>query len=223
MHYKERFLHLLVRTGALKFGSFVLKSGRTAPYFFNAGSIHRGADLAELAACYAEGLLDSGFEVDVLFGPAYKGIPLAVSTSILLAQEHGKSLGYCFNRKEAKDHGADAGTVLVGASLTPETRVVLLDDVITAGTAVRESLEVLKREGNPQITGIVVALHRMEKNNDGVDALKVIQEDLGIPVFPLVNLDELLAALHNKPVDGKIVLGDAEFKAISDYRAQYGI
>ncbi len=223
MHYKERFLQLMVRTNALKFGSFVLKSGRTAPYFFNAGSINSGEALAELASCYAEALKDSGFEVDVLFGPAYKGIPLAVATSVILAKDHGMNLGYTFNRKEAKDHGADAGSSLVGTPLTAETRVVLLDDVITAGTAVRESVDFFKANGNPQVTGIVIALHRMEKNNEGRDALAAIGEEFGIPVFPIVNLDDLIAFLHNKEVDGRVVLGDEQLKAILDYRAEYGI
>ena len=223
MHYKERFLRLMVKTGALKFGSFVLKSGRTAPYFFNAGSINAGADLAELASCYAEAFKASGFEADVLFGPAYKGIPLAVSTAVVLAKDHGVNVGYAFNRKEVKDHGADAGTSLVGAALTPDTRVVLLDDVITAGTAVRESVDLFQANGNPQVRGIVIALHRMEKNNEGVDAIAAIQEQFGIPVFPVVNLNDVLEFLHNKEVEGRVVLGDAEFTAIQEYRKQYGI
>ncbi len=223
MNYKERFLHLMVRTGALKFGSFVLKSGRTAPYFFNAGAINSGKNLAELAYCYAEAIKESGVPVDVLFGPAYKAITLAVSTSLTLAKDYGMDVGYTFNRKEVKDHGADQGTVLVGAPLTPDTRVVLLDDVLTAGTAVRESMDIFKNNGNPQVTGIIIALNRMEKNNDGVDAVTSIREQFGAPVFPIVTLDELIHFLYNKEVDGRVVLGDAELQAITDYRKQYGV
>ncbi len=223
MHYKERFLHLLVRTGALKFGSFVLKSGRTAPYFFNAGAIYTGEGITELASCYAEAIKESGFPVDVLFGPAYKAITLAVATALVLSKDHGINVGYTFNRKEAKDHGADQGTVLVGAPLNENTRVILMDDVLTAGTAVRESMEIFKANGNPQVTGIMIALNRMEKNNDGVDAIAAIREQFGVNVFPIVNLDELIHFLHNKEVDGRVVLGDVELQAITDYRKQYGV
>jgi orotate phosphoribosyltransferase len=221
--YKIDFAHFLVRAKALKFGSFTLKSGRQAPYFLNAGCFYSGENLHQLGRFYAEALLASGLEPDVLFGPAYKGIPLAVATCNVLFSDFQKNLAYSFNRKEEKDHGADAKSVMVGAPLTPETRLVLIDDVITAGTAVRDSVEVLKANGNPKIIGILIALNRMEKTNDGENALAQIEATLGVPVISIVTLDEVIEALHNQAVDGEVVLDDARLAEITAYRKEYGI
>lgn len=221
--YKVDFVHFLVRAKALKFGSFVLKSGRTAPYFLNAGCFYTGENLHQLGRFYAEALLASGLEPDVLFGPAYKGIPLAVTTCAVLYSDFQKNLAYSFNRKEAKDHGADAKSVMVGAPLTAETRLVLVDDVITAGTAIRDSVETLKANGNPKIIGVLIALNRMEKTNEGENALAQIEETLGAPVISIVTLDEVVEILHNQAVDGEVLIDDARLAEIQNYRAQYGI
>lgn len=221
--YKIDFVHFLVRAKALKFGSFVLKSGRTAPYFLNAGCFYTGEFLHELGRYYAQALLASGLEPDTIFGPAYKGIPLAVATTNVLFSDFKKNVKYAFNRKEEKDHGADAKTMMVGAPLTPETKLVLVDDVITAGTAVRESVELLKKYGNPQLIGILIALNRMEKNNDGENALGQIEKTLGVKVYSIVTLEEVVEILHNKPVDGEVLIDDARLEEIRAYRATYGI
>lgn len=221
--YKIDFVHFLVRAKALKFGNFTLKSGRTAPYFLNAGCFYTGEFLHELGRYYAQALLASGLEPDTIFGPAYKGIPLAVATTNVLFSDFKKNVNYSFNRKEEKDHGADAKTVMVGAPLTPETKLLLVDDVITAGTAIRESVELLKKYGNPQLIGILIALNRMEENNDGENALEQIEKTLGIKVYSIVTLNEVVEILHNQAVDGEVVIDDARFAEIQAYRAKYGV
>lgn len=221
--YKVDFVHFLVRAKALKFGSFIAKSGRTTPYFLNAGCFYTGENLHQLGRFYAEALLASGLEPDVLFGPAYKGIPLAVATCTVLQSDYHKNLAYSFNRKEEKDHGADAKSVMVGAPLTPETKLVLVDDVVTAGTAVRESASVLAAHGNPKIIGVLIALNRMEKTNEGENALAQIEAALGVPVISIVTLDEVIEVLHNKAVDGEVLIDDARLAEITAYRQQYGI
>ena len=164
--YKQDFIELLVKAEALKFGEFTLKSGRVAPYFLNVGSFYTGELITKLGKAYAEAVLDSGLGVDVIFGPAYKGIPLSVITTSVLYSEFGKQYSYCFNRKVAKDYGQKEN--LIGAPLDENTKVLLIDDVITAGTAIRESIDLLKENGNPQVMGVLISLDRMEKNNDGV-------------------------------------------------------
>lgn len=221
--YQREFIELLVQAEALKFGTFTLKSGRIAPYFLNVGSFYTGERLHALGRFYATAMAHSGLEFDVIFGPAYKGIPLSVVTTSVLFSEFQKNISYCFNRKEAKDHGADQGSVLVGAPLTAATRVVLIDDVITAGTAIRESLDILKAQGGPTVEGIFIALNRMEKNNDGKNALLEIEETLGVKVYSIVTLDDVIEALHNKEVGGKIYIDDAQLEIITNYRKQYGI
>jgi len=221
--YKIDFIHFLVRAQALKFGSFTLKSGRVAPYFLNAGCFYTGENLHQLGRFYAQALLDSGLEPDVIFGPAYKGIPLAVATCSVLYSDFQKNFAYSFNRKEEKDHGADAGKVLVGAPLNSDTKLVLIDDVITAGTAIRASVETLKANGNPQIVGILIALNRMEKTNEGENALEQIKSTLGVPVFSIVNLDEVIEVLYNKGVDGEVLIDDARMEELRVYRQQYGV
>lgn len=219
--YKQDFIELLVRADALKFGQFTLKSGRIAPYFLNAGSFFTGEYISDLAKAYAEALLDSGFEADVVYGPAYKGIPLAVSCVMSLKQDFDRDFSYCFNRKVAKDYGQKDR--LIGAPLDENTKIVLIDDVITAGTAIRESLELLKENGNPKVNGILISLNRMEKNNDGVNAIKALEDEFGIKVFPIVTLDDVIESLHNKEVNGKVYIDDEMMKVIEDYRAEYGV
>lgn len=213
--YKREFIELLIEANALKFGSFELKSGRIAPYFLNAGAFYTGDWIHRLGHAYAAALDDSGMKPDVLFGPAYKGIPLCVITASALSAHYEKNVAYAFNRKEAKDHGAAKGKLLVGAPMDENTRVVLIDDVMTAGTAVREAVELLKNNGNPKLEGVLIAFDRQEKNNDGVSAVKAMQDLLGVPVHAIANLDDVIAALGDR-------LNAEQLKSIEAYRAEYG-
>lgn len=219
--YKQDFIELLVEAEALKFGEFTLKSGRVAPYFLNVGSFYTGDYVTRLGKAYAQAYIDSGIDADVIFGPAYKGIPLAVVTTSILYSEFGKNLAYSFNRKTAKDYGQK--DQIIGALLNSATKVLLIDDVITAGTAIRESMDLLKENGNPQVQGVLISLDRMEKNNEGENALKAIEEDFGIPVFSIVNLDEVIETLYNKKVGGKVYIDGEMMEKIEKYRAEYGV
>ncbi|MBI2464071.1 orotate phosphoribosyltransferase [Candidatus Peregrinibacteria bacterium] len=219
--YKQEFVEFLIRVNALQFGSFTLKSGRQAPYFFNAGSFYTGDMLFALARFYAQALIKSGFEHDVIYGPAYKGIPLAVSLAMALFRDFQISVSYAFNRKEAKQYGQK--DTIIGAPLLENTRVVLVDDVITAGTAVRESVDFLKNNGNPRLVGILIALDRMEKNNDGNNALQELEKTLAIPVISIINMKEVLEYLDHREIDGRLILDDQKMAQIQEYRSQYGI
>ncbi len=219
--YKQDFIELLVQAEALKFGEFTLKSGRIAPYFLNIGSFYTGELFSKLGEAYVEALLDSDIDADVIFGPAYKGIPLSVVMTSILYSKHNVNKKYCFDRKEVKEYGMK--DALIGAPLDENTSVIMVDDVITAGTAIRESVETLKKNGNPKVKGVLIAMDRMEKNNDGIGALKAIEEDFGFPVFSIVNLDEAIEALYNKEVGGKVYIDDEMMEVIKKYRAEYGV
>lgn len=221
--YKVDFVHFLVETGALKFGSFVLKSGRTAPYFLNAGQFFTGEQLTRLGSFYAEAFKEANFDADVLFGPAYKGIPLSVIATSNLYSKFSINLSYCFNRKEAKNYGDAKGNMLVGAPLSADSKVVLIDDVITAGTAIRETVTLLKENGDPQIKGVLIMLDRMEKTNEGTSAVQEIESSLAVKVVSIVTLDEMIEILYNKPVNGVMHIDDEKMSQISDYRREYGI
>ncbi|MBI5754190.1 orotate phosphoribosyltransferase [Candidatus Peregrinibacteria bacterium] len=218
--YKQDFIELLVKAQALKFGEFTLKSGRKAPYFLNVGSFYTGGLITELGRAYAQAFLDSGVQAEVIFGPAYKGIPLSVVTTSVLHSEFKKEISFAFNRKEIKDHGE--GKLLVGAPLSEKTRVLLIDDVITAGTAIRETLELLKTNGNPRVVGVLIAMNRMEKNNEGKNALEEI-EAASVKVFSIVNLDEVIEALHGRKVNGQVYIDDEMMVKIKAYRREFGI
>jgi orotate phosphoribosyltransferase len=209
-----------VRAEALKFGEFTLKSGRIAPYFMNVGNFYTGELLNGLAGAYAEAFLDYKIDCDVIFGPAYKGIPLSATVTEELYDKFKKNVGYCFNRKEAKDHG-EAG-ILVGAPINSKTKVLLIDDVITAGTAIRETMDILKGNGDPKIAGVLISFDRMEKNNEGVGAIKAVEKDFGIKVYSIVNIDDVVEVLYNKEVNGKVYIDDEKMDLIKKYRAQYG-
>ncbi len=213
MQYNQhRFIELALDYDVLKFGEFKLKSGRLSPYFFNAGLFNTGRALAELGKCYAQTIIDSGISYDVLFGPAYKGIPLVAVTAMALSQEHGIDMPYAFNRKEKKDHGE--GGMIVGAEL--EGRVLILDDVITAGTAIREAIEIIDNN-NASAVGIVIALDRMEKGQDDRSAVQELQDDYGLQVSSVVNIEHLIQFLEEKG-------GQAEMlDAMKFYRAEFGI
>ena len=211
-NYQHDFIDFAISAGVLRFGEFTLKSGRTSPYFFNAGLFNTGDHLARLGRCYAQAIVESGTEFDVLFGPAYKGIPLAAATSIALADHHQRNIPWCFNRKVAKDHGE--GGNLVGAGLSG--RVMVIDDVITAGTAIRESVEIIQAAG-ATLSGVVIALDRQERGRDQRSAIQEVEESLGVTVTSIVTLAHLLEYLQDTP--GHAV----DVKNITAYRKKYGV
>lgn len=206
------FVEFCLRLGVLRFGSFTLKSGRQSPYFFNAGLFNSGGAIAQLGRFYAQAIMQSGIAHDMLFGPAYKGIPLVTSTAVALADEHQRDLPWAFNRKEAKDHG-EGGTI-VGAPL--KGRVLIVDDVITAGTAIRESIDIIRAAGATP-AGIVLALDRQEKGKGELSAVQEVQQQYGLPVASIIKLADLIEHLQQ-------AAGAADtLSAVRGYRSQYGI
>ncbi len=210
--YKKEFLDFSLAVGVLRFGEFTLKSGRLSPYFFNAGLFNTGAALARLGRYYAQAIVDSGIEFDVLYGPAYKGIPLAAVTAAALYDQHGKDVAYAFNRKEAKDHGE--GGVIVGHPL--EGRILIIDDVISAGTSVRESMDIIGQQG-ARAAGVVIALDRQEKGQGELSAIQEVERDYGIPVASIVKFADLITYLEEKGNN------DEQLAAVRAYRQQYGV
>jgi|TARA_B110000902_G_scaffold266688_1_gene355549 orotate phosphoribosyltransferase len=209
--YQRDFIEMAIEVGALKFGEFTLKSGRKSPYFFNAGSFSTGANLATLGRCYAEALRRSGVEYDLLFGPAYKGIPLAASTAIALAAA-GKSIPYAFNRKEAKNHG-EGGTI-VGAPLAGD--VVIIDDVITAGTAVREVIDIIAAaNANPK--AVLIGLDRQERGNGRLSAIQEVERDFDLTVISIVRLNNIVDYLTMQGENDQLI------RQMESYREQYGV
>lgn len=211
-NYQREFLDFAIECQALRFGEFTLKSGRQSPYFFNTGLFNTGAKLARLGRFYARAILDSGVAFDMLFGPAYKGVPLACAATIALAEAHGRDTPYAFNRKEVKKYGE--GGAIVGHPL--QGKVLIVDDVISAGTSVRESVQIIKTAG-AQPAGVAIALDRQERGEGALSAVQEVEAALGLRVVSIANLDTLLTYLHGK--------GDGSrryVEAISDYRQQYG-
>jgi len=210
--YQREFIEFALAQEVLRFGEFELKSGRISPYFFNAGLFNSGAALAQLGRFYAAAIEQSGVEYDVVLGPAYKGIPLATTTAVALADHHGKDVPYAFNRKEAKTHGE--GGQLVGAEL--EGRVLIIDDVITAGTAVREVMALIEQH-KAKPAGVVIALNRQEKGNGDLSAIQEVERDYGVPVVSIITLNDLMAYLQTEAGDAALL------QRIADYRQQYGV
>lgn len=206
------FIEFALSRQVLKFGSFTLKSGRTSPYFFNAGLFNTGGDLARLGRFYAAALEDAGVEFDLLFGPAYKGIPIATTTAVALFDQYGKDVPYCFNRKEAKTHGE--GGNLVGSPL--QGKVMLVDDVITAGTAIRESMQLIQAQG-ASLSGVLIALDRQEKGQGELSAIQEVERDFSTQVVSIICLNDLINYLQGKPELAQYL------DAVSAYRAQYGV
>lgn len=215
--YQTRFIELAMAREALRFGTFKLKSGRESPYFFNAGLFSDGQSASVLGQCYAEALLHSGLQFDMLFGPAYKGIPLVTTTAIALAEHHGRNLPYAFNRKEAKDHG-EGGNV-VGASL--RGRVVIVDDVITAGTAIRESLDIIRSAG-AQPVAVALALDRQERGQGARSAVQELESEHGVRCVSVVTLADLIETLA-APAHGKTPISAEQLTALRAYRERYGV
>lgn len=210
--YKTQFIEFALARGALKFGDFTLKSGRRSPYFFNAGTFNSGAALAALGRYYADAIVASGLKFDMLFGPAYKGIPLVAAVAVALAEHHGLDLPWAFNRKEAKDHGE--GGWLVGAPLAG--RVLVIDDVITAGTAIRE-VAALFEKTPASMAAVLVALDRQEKGQGLLSAIQEVEQVLGVPVRSIVGLSDIIQYLGNQPSQ------EQQLARMQQYRSQYGI
>jgi orotate phosphoribosyltransferase len=210
--YQKEFIEFALAKKVLRFGEFTLKSGRTSPYFFNAGLFNTGGDLARLGRFYAQALTNSTIEFDLLFGPAYKGIPIATTTAVALADHHELDIPYCFNRKEAKTHGE--GGSLVGSELAG--KVMLVDDVITAGTAIRESMEIIKAH-NAELSGVLIALDRQEKGQGELSAIQEVERDFGTQVISIVTLADLISYLEEQPSMAN------SLASIKTYRQNYGI
>lgn len=214
--YQRDFIEFALAKQVLKFGQFTLKSGRTSPYFFNAGLFNTGGDLARLGRFYAAALVGSNIEFDLLFGPAYKGIPIATTTAVALADHHNMDIPYCFNRKEAKTHGE--GGSLVGSPLVG--KIMLVDDVITAGTAIRESMEIIKAHG-AQLSGVLIALDRQEKGTGELSAIQEVERDFATKVISIVTLGDLVTFLEEKSETEPQMI--ESLQCINKYREAYGI
>lgn len=219
--YKQEFIEFMAGSDVLKFGDFTLKSGRKAPFFMNAGSYVTGTQLLKLGQYYAKAIHEHyGEDFDVLFGPAYKGIPLSVATVIAFSELYGKDIRYCSNRKEAKDHG-DAG-ILLGSGLKDGDRVVIIEDVTTSGKSIEETVPILKAQGKVEIVGLMVSLNRMERGKGERSALEEIKETYGFDAHAIVTMVEVIEHLYNQPYQGKIYIDDTIKQAIDAYYEQYG-
>lgn len=219
--YKQEFIEFMVESEVLKFGSFTLKSGRKSPFFMNAGAYVTGTQLSRLGEYYAKAIHDNfGDDFDVLFGPAYKGIPLSVAATIAYSRLYGKEIRYCSNRKEVKDHG-DVG-ILLGSGIKDGDRVVIIEDVTTSGKSIEETYPIIKAQGNVEIKGLMVSLNRMEKGKGEQSALKEISEVYGFPTAAIVSMSEVVEHLYQKPCRGKLLIDDAIKLAIDQYYEQYG-
>lgn len=213
MHdYQREFIEFAIRNQVLRFGEFTLKSGRISPYFFNSGLFNSGASIARLGRYYAETIMRSELAFDILFGPAYKGIPLAVATAVAIAEHHGRDIPYTFNRKEAKDHGE--GGIIVGAAL--QGRVLIIDDVISAGTSVSESLQLIHAVG-AKPAGVVVALDRQERSHGSLSAIQEVEQRHGIPVLSIITLDQIMSCMTGMSGMNGIL------ERVQAYRRQFGV
>ena len=220
--YKKEFIEFMVECKVLKFGEFTLKSGRKSPFFMNAGAYVEGYQLKKLGEYYAKAIHDNyGDDFDVLFGPAYKGIPLSVATAIAYSELYGKEIRYCSNRKEIKDHG-DAG-ILLGSKLKDGDRVVIIEDVTTSGKSIEETFPIIKAAADVEVVGLIVSLNRMEKGlNSDKCALDEIKETYGIKTAAIVSMADVTEALYNKEINGEVVIDDEIKAAIDEYYKEYG-
>lgn len=220
--YKKEFIEFMIDCEVLKFGDFVTKSGRNTPFFVNTGFYRTGAQLRKLGEYYARAIEGKfGFDFDVLFGPAYKGIPLTVATTMAISQFYDKDIKYCSNRKEVKDHG-DKG-ILLGSPIADGDKVVIIEDVTTAGTSIQETLPIIKAQGDVTVAGLVVSVDRMERGQGEKSALAEIEEKYGLKTTAIVTMAEVVEHLHNKPYKGKIIIDDTLKAAIDTYYKQYGV
>ena len=219
--YKQEFIEFMVDCQVLKFGDFVTKSGRKTPFFINTGFYRTGAQLRKLGGFYARAIADKfGTDFDVLFGPAYKGIPLSVAASMEISELYGTDIRYCSNRKEVKDHG-DKG-ILLGSPIEDGDRIVIIEDVTTAGTSIGETLPILNAQGNVDVLGLVVSVDRMERGKGTKSALKEMRETYGFETTAIVTMADVIEHLYNRPYNGKVIIDDQLKDAIDAYYAQYG-
>lgn len=220
--YKKEFIEFMIDCNVLKFGDFVTKSGRNTPFFVNTGFYRTGAQLKKLGTYYAKAIeAKFGFDFDVLFGPAYKGIPLSVATAIAISENYGKDIKYCANRKEVKDHG-DTG-ILLGSPIEDGDKVVIIEDVTTAGTSIQETLPIVKAQGDVDVLGLVVSVDRMERGQGTKSALEEIRENYGLETTAIVTMQEVVEHLYNKPYNGKVIIDDTLKAAIDAYYEKYGV
>ena len=220
--YKSEFIDFMVESDVLKFGDFTLKSGRKSPFFMNAGAYVTGSQLKRLGEYYAKAIhANYGDDFDVLFGPAYKGIPLTVTTAIAMNNLYGVNVEYCSNRKEIKDHGE--GGILLGAKLDNTKKVVIVEDVMTAGTSIYETAPILKAQGDVEISGLVISVDRMEKGRGEKSAQSEIKEAFGITTYPIVTMAEVVEYLYNREINGTIYIDDNIKLAIEEYYQKYGV
>lgn len=220
--YKKEFIEFMVDCGVLKFGDFVTKSGRKTPFFVNTGFYRTGAQLNKLGEYYAKAINDKfGTDFDILFGPAYKGIPLSVATSMQISSIYGKDVKYCSNRKEVKDHG-DTG-ILLGSPISDGDKVIIIEDVTTAGTSINETLPIIRAQGDVDVKGLVVSVDRMERGQGEKSALDEIHEKYGLETTAIVTMAEVVEHLYNKEYKGKVIIDDELKKAIDNYYVQYGV
>jgi len=219
--YKQEFIEFMIDCGALKFGDFTTKSGRKTPFFVNTGFYRTGAQLRKLGQYYAKAIKGNfGLDFDVLFGPAYKGIPLAVATTMAISEAYDKDVKYCSNRKEVKDHG-DTG-ILLGSPIEDGNRVIIIEDVTTAGTSIQETLPIIKAQGNVSPLGLVVSVDRMERGQGSKSALKEIEERYGLKTAAIVTMQEVVEHLYNREYKGRVVIDEMIKGAIDAYYQQYG-
>jgi orotate phosphoribosyltransferase len=216
MDYKQTFIKFMCECGVLSFGEFTLKSGRIAPYFINTGKYCTGSQVKKLGEFYADCINQNGLTADTLFGPAYKGIPLAVSAAAALYDKYGVDIGYCFDRKEAKDHGE--GGVIVGKKMSNGDNVIIIEDVITAGTAIRQTLPVLRDAADVNIAGMIISVDRMEKTASGKSAVQDVYDEFGFKIYPIVTILDIIDAIENEIIPGKEYL-----PKIIEYRNEYGV
>ena len=218
--YKAEFIEFLVRAGVLTFGDFVTKSGRKTPYFINTGNYRTGRQLCELGEFYGRALAEQfGDELDNLYGPAYKGIPLAVAAGIALGRD-GRNVTVTYNRKEFKDHGEKG--CLIGHQYAGDERVVIVEDVITAGTSIRESVDILKANNSPKLLGAIVSVDRAERGKGQLSAIDEVKEQFDLQIVSIVTVKEIISYLHNRPIDSKIYIDDAVKMQMESYLAEYG-
>lgn len=219
--YKKDFIEFMLSCGVLRFGDFVTKSGRKTPFFINTGFYRTGGQMAKLGEFYAKAIQDNfGLDFDVLFGPAYKGIPLSVAATMEISRLYGRDIRYCSNRKEIKDHGEKG--ILLGSPISAGDRVVIIEDVTTAGTSIRETVPIIKAQGTDDIMGLVVSVDRMERGTGDVSALTEIENEFGIRTCSIVSMKDVIECLYNREYEGRVIIDDALMERIDAYYEQYG-
>ena len=219
--YKKDFIEFMLSCGVLRFGDFVTKSGRKTPFFINTGFYRTGGQMAKLGEFYAKAIQDNfGLDFDVLFGPAYKGIPLSVAATMEISRLYGRDIRYCSNRKEIKDHGEKG--ILLGSPISAGDKVVIIEDVTTAGTSIRETVPIIKAQGTDNILGLVVSVDRMERGTGEVSALQEIENEFGIRTCSIVSMKDVIECLYNRECEGRVIIDDALMERIDAYYEQYG-